>query len=665
VKSFRTRGTHTVTSLSQRIEGEMKIQTKSDLEKMKERGLRNLYPKETKISVGMATCGLSTGAGEVFEAIQNEVEKRKLPIQVNQTGCIGFCQREPVVDILEPGKPRIFYQEITPEKAVTLVHEWTENKVVKDWLFCKMEKEDFIAAEDKFWDHTIQHLPEGINGTPHYHQVPFYSKQLKIALRNCGFINPDHIEEYIARGGYFSLYKALFEMKREEIIEEVKRSGLRGRGGAGFPTGDKWESCRRSKGDHKYVLCNADEGDPGAYMDRSVLEGDPHSVIEGMIIGAYAIGADEGFIYVRDEYPLAIQKLRIAIQQSEERGLLGDNILGSGFSLRINLFRGGGAFVCGESTALMASIEGKVGEPRAKHIHTTESGLWDRPSNLNNVETWNNVPIILSRGSGWYSQIGTEKSKGTKVFSIVGKVKNTGLIEVPMGITLREIVFDIGGGIPDGKKFKAVQTGGPSGGCIPESLIDLPVDFDRLTEAGSMMGSGGMIVMDESTCMVDVAKYFMGFLKDESCGKCTSCREGTKRMYEILTEITEGRGTLDHIALLEELGWVTAEASLCQLGGTAPNPVLSTIRYFREEYEEHILHKRCPAKICRALLKYSILSHMCTSCGRCAKVCPAEAITGKQRTKKEKGKPFKIDPKKCIKCGMCFEACKFKAVEVQ
>jgi NADH:ubiquinone oxidoreductase subunit F (NADH-binding)/NAD-dependent dihydropyrimidine dehydrogenase PreA subunit/(2Fe-2S) ferredoxin len=642
----------------------MKIRTKDDLEKIKEKGLKSLYPKGTKVSVGMATCGLSTGAGRVYEVLQKGVEKAKLPILLGQTGCIGFCQKEPVVDILEPGKPRVFYQGVTPERSMELVQKWLDNKVVEDLLLCKMESEDWIA-EGTIKDYSVHHLPGGLDGTPHYHQVPFYSKQLKIALRNCGFINPDLIEEYIARGGYFGLYKALSGMKAEEIIEVVKRSGLRGRGGAGFYTGNKWESCRRSKGDRKIVLCNADEGDPGAYMDRSVLEGDPHSVIEGMIIGAYAIGAHEGFIYVRDEYPLAIQKLRIAIHQAEEAGLLGENILGSGFSFHVDLFRGGGAFVCGESTALMASIEGKVGEPRAKHIHTTESGLWDKPSNLNNVETWNNVPVIIARGVDWYSKIGTEGSKGTKVFSVVGKVNNTGLVEVPMGITLREIIYDVGGGIPDGKKFKAVQTGGPSGGCIPESLIDLPVDFDRLTEAGSMMGSGGMIIMDESTCMVDIAKYFMSFLKDESCGKCTSCREGTKRMHEILNEISEGRGKLEHLDLLEELGWVTAEASLCQLGGTAPNPVLSTIRYFRKEYEEHIVNKRCPAKVCQALLHYRILSDVCTSCGRCAKVCPAEAITGKQRTKKEKGKPFKIDPKKCIRCGMCFEACKFKAIEVE
>jgi NADH:ubiquinone oxidoreductase subunit F (NADH-binding)/(2Fe-2S) ferredoxin/NAD-dependent dihydropyrimidine dehydrogenase PreA subunit len=642
----------------------MNIQTKSDLEKIRDEGLKSLYPSAAKISVGMATCGLSTGAGKVYEAIQKEIEKVKVPILLGRTGCIGFCQREPVVDILEPGKPRVFYQGVTPERCGELVEKWLENRVVEDLLFFKMEKEDRIL-EGSAKDYSIRSVPSGMNGTPNYHQVPFYSKQLKIALRNCGFLDPDHIEEYIARGGYFSLYRALFEMKPEEIIAEVKRSGLRGRGGAGFPTGSKWESCRKAKGDRKFILCNADEGDPGAYMDRSILEGDPHSVIEGMIIGAYAIGAHEGFIYVRDEYPLAIRKLKIAIRQAEETGLLGENIMGSGFSLKINLFRGGGAFVCGESTALMASIEGKVGEPRAKHIHTTESGLWDKPSNLNNVETWNNVPMIISRGADWYSKIGTEGSKGTKVFSIVGKVKNTGLIEVPMGAKLREIVYDIGGGIPDGKKFKAVQTGGPSGGCIPESLIDMPVDYDQLAEVGSMMGSGGMIVMDESTCMVDVAKYFMNFLKSESCGKCTSCREGTKRMHEILTEIAEGRGTTDHIDLLKELGWVTAEASLCQLGATAPNPVLSTLRYFQDEYEEHIIHKRCPAKVCRALLRYRVLSDVCKRCGQCIKACPAEAISGKKKTKKEPGEPFKIDTQKCTRCGMCFETCKFEAIEIE
>ncbi len=488
---------------------------------------------------------------------------------------------------------------------------------------------------------------------------------MRMIFGNNGSIDPTRIEDYLAVGGYRALSKALFTMSPEKIIQEVKKANLRGRGGGGFPAGVKWETCRNAPGDIRYVICNADEGDPGAYMDRSLLEGNPHSVLEGMIIGAYAIGSHEGYIYVRNEYPLAVVNIGIAIEQARELGLLGKNILGSGFDFDVKISRGGGAFVCGESTALMASLEGNVGEPRAKHIHTVISGLWDRPSNLNNVETWANVPVIIDRGADWYAQIGTEGSKGTKIFSLVGKVNNTGLVEVPMGITLREIVYDIGGGIPGGKKFKAVQTGGPSGGCIPESLIDLPVDFDRLTEAGSMMGSGGMIVMDESTCMVDLAKYFMNFLKDESCGKCTTCREGTKRMHEVLTEITEGRGKPEHIDLLEELGWVTAEASLCQLGGTAPNPVLSTIRYFQEEYEEHILHKRCPAKVCRALLQYRILSDACTMCGRCAKVCSVKAITGKRKTKKEEGVPFRIDTEKCIKCGMCFEACKFEAVEVQ
>jgi NADH-quinone oxidoreductase subunit F len=563
-------------------------------------------------------------------------------INIRVTGCHGFCERGPLV-VIYPQK--ILYQRVKPEDARTIFEETILNgKVIESLLY----------------DH-----PTTGARIVHEEEVPFYQKQMRIIFGNNGNIDPTRIEDYLAVGGYRALSKALFSMTPEEIIREVKKANLRGRGGGGFPAGVKWETCKKAPGDIKYVICNADEGDPGAYMDRSLLEGNPHSVLEGMIIGAYAIGSHEGYVYVRNEYPLAVVNIGIAIQQARELGLLGGNILGSKFDFDVQISRGGGAFVCGESTALMASLEGNVGEPRAKHIHTVESGLWDRPSNLNNVETWANVPVIIERGADWYTQIGTEGSKGTKIFSLVGKVNNTGLVEVPMGITLREIVYDIGGGIPGGKKFKAVQTGGPSGGCIPESLINLPVDFDRLTEVGSMMGSGGMIVMDESTCMVDVAKYFTNFLKDESCGKCTSCREGTKRMHEILTEITEGRGKPEHIDLLGELGWVTAEASLCALGGTAPNPVLSTIRYFREEYQEHILNKRCPAKVCRALLQYRILSDVCTRCGRCAKVCPVKAITGKKKTKKEAGEPFQIDTEKCIKCGMCFETCKFEAVEVQ
>ncbi|MCX5858638.1 MAG: 4Fe-4S binding protein, partial [Proteobacteria bacterium] len=444
----------------------------------------------------------------------------------------------------------------------------------------------------------------------------------------------------------------------EEVIDEVKRSGLRGRGGGGFPAWQKWESCRKTHGDIKYVICNADEGDPGAYMDRSLLEGNPHSVLEGMLIGAYAIGVSEGYIYVRREYPLAIQHVETAIAQARKLGLLGRNILGTGFSFDLKIAIGGGAFVCGESTALMSSIEGKRGEPRAKYIHTVEKGLWNRPSNLNNVETWANVPLVINKGAKWYSRIGTEGSKGTKIFSLVGKINNTGLVEVPMGITLREIIFDIGGGIPDGKKFKAVQTGGPSGGCLPESLLKLPVDFDRLTEVGSMMGSGGMIVMDETTCMVDVARYFLNFLQDESCGMCFPCREGLDQLLTIVTAITEGKGKPEDLKLLEEIGEMMRDASLCALGRTAPNPLLSTLRYFRSEYEAHILKKKCPAGVCKALIRYEIRKAKCTGCGACAKLCPEKAISGK------KDQPHEIDPAKCIKCGICKDTCKYGAIQV-
>jgi NADH:ubiquinone oxidoreductase subunit F (NADH-binding)/ferredoxin len=448
-------------------------------------------------------------------------------------------------------------------------------------------------------------------------------------------------------------------MKPDVIIKLLKQANLRGRGGAGFPTGYKWEACRNAKGDNKYVICNADEGDPGAYANRSLLEGNPHSVLEGMIIGAYTIGANEGYIYVRTEYPLAVELFNIAIKKAEEYGFLGKNILGSGFDFNMKIARGGGAFVCGESTALMASIEGLPGEPRAKHIHTTEKGLWNRPSNLNNVETWANVPLIINKGANWYGKIGTEKSKGTKIFSLVGKVNNTGLVEVPMGTTLKDIIFKIGGGISGSKKFKAVQTGGPSGGCIPEQLLDLPVDYERLKKAGSMMGSGGMIVMDEDTCMVDVAKYFLNFLKDESCGKCVPCREGIIQMHAILTDICNGLGKEGDIEILKELGEVVKETSLCQLGGSAPNPVLSTLKYFRNEYETHIKDKRCPGGVCKALITYEIDPELCTGCHACYKQCPQDAITG------EKKKPHIIDTEKCIRCGVCSEVCKFDAVKIK
>jgi len=633
----------------------MKVKSREDLDEIKKAGLKSLYPDKPKITVGMATCGIATGARKVFDALSEAVEKRKMDAVVAQTGCIGFCQREPLVDILTPGRERIYYREITPDKAVQLLDESMAAEAREAWALFRMEGEENLI-EDRRFNYGEGPSKKGSNGIPDYRELPFFGKQVKVALRNCGFIDSGRIEEYIARGGYYALSKILTEIEPDEVIEEIKRSGLRGRGGGGFPAGVKWASCRHAEGKPKYVICNADEGDPGAYMDRSILEGDPHSVIEGMIIGAYAIGSHDGFIYVRNEYPLAIQKLKVALAQAEEYGLLGEDILGTGFRFNMKINRGGGAFVCGESTALMASLEGKVGEPRAKYIHTVEKGLWERPSNLNNVETWANVPVIVARGADWFSSIGTEKSKGTKVFSVVGNINNTGLVEIPMGVSLREIIYDIGGGIPGGKKFKAVQTGGPSGGCIPKELIDLPVDFDRLTEAGSMMGSGGMIVMDENTCMVDVAKYFVDFLQEESCGKCVPCREGIKRMHEILEDVTTGRGKEGDIELLEDIGFILKEGALCALGSTAANPVLSTIKYFRQEYDAHISEKRCPAGVCPELITYSIDPEKCTGCGRCVKGCPVEAIVG------EKKQLHDLDVQKCIKCGSCFEVCKFDAV---
>jgi NADH-quinone oxidoreductase subunit F len=574
----------------------------------------------------------------VTAAFREETEKQGLADQVDilTTGCHGFCERGPVV-VIRPED--IFYERVGVKDVPEIVSE--------------------TIIGDSIVDRLLYTEPQTGEKLVHEHDVPFYKLQERVILGDNGFIDPTSIEDYIARGGYSALAKALHMMEPEEIVDIVKRSGLRGRGGAGFPTGRKWESCRGAEGEPKYVICNADEGDPGAYMNRSTLEGNPHLVLEGMIIGAYAVGSSEGYIYVRHEYPLAVENFGLALEEARERGLLGEDILGSGFDFDVHIARGGGAFVCGESSALMRSLEGDVGEPRAKYVHSVERGLWEKPSTLNNVGTWANVPHIINKGWEWYRSLGTENSPGTKIFSLVGKVNNTGLVEVPMGITLREIIFDIGGGIPGGREFKAVQTGGPSGGCIPESLLDLPVDFDELTKVGSMMGSGGMIVMDEDTCMVDVARYFLNFLREESCGKCTPCREGIARSLEILNRICEGEGQSGDIALLEELGSLLKGFSLCALGTTAANPVLSTIRYFRDEYEAHIQEHMCPARVCKALITYSIDPEACTGCTACARDCPQEAISG------ERKEAHVIDQDLCIRCGVCLDTCKFGAVVVQ
>jgi NADH-quinone oxidoreductase subunit F len=530
----------------------------------------------------------------------------------------------------------IFYSRVKPEDVTEIVEKTVKNNEIIDRL--------------------VYVDPQTSKKIPYEKDIPFYKHQNRLLLGQNQRISPTSITDYIAINGYQALAKSLFEMTPEQVISEVKTAGLRGRGGGGFAAARKWESSRKAKGEPKYIICNADEGDPGAYMDRSVVEGNPHSVVEGMIIGAYAVGSSDGYVYIRHEYPLALQHITEAIKQAHEYGLLGENILGSNFSFDIKISRGGGAFVAGESSALMQSIEGRVAEPRAKYVHMAEHGLYNKPTVLNNVETWANVPLIINMGSAAYGKIGTEGSKGTKIFSLVGKINNTGLVEVPMGVTLKQIIYDIGGGIKQGKKFKAVQTGGPSGGVLPADKLNLAVDFDRLTEAGSMMGSGGMIVMDEENCMVDVAKYFISFLQEESCGKCVPCREGLKRMYEILNKITEGKGEESDMQTLDDLSDLLADGSLCGLGNTAQNPVLSTIKYFRSEYETHIRDKKCPAKVCKALIKFQISKDKCTGCALCLKNCPSNAITGQVK------QLHTIHQDKCVKCGICYDVCKFDAV---
>ncbi|MBK5101438.1 MAG: SLBB domain-containing protein, partial [Desulfobacteraceae bacterium] len=570
-----------------------KLTNRKALEKLRN-SLQNRHTqgKQRVISLCAGSGCAAYGTSKVYQRLKQELAHQGMQdeVEVKLSGCHGFCEKGPIMVLYPEG---IFYPQVKEENVPEIVEKTVKNgELIRSLLFKEPSTKKRITHEK---------------------DIPFYQLQQRIIFGNNGIIDPKSIEDYIAVGGYMALEKALFDMDPEQIIDQVKKSGLRGRGGGGFPAGVKWESCRKHNG-NRYVICNADEGDPGAYMDRSLLEGNPHSIVEGMIIGAIAIGSYEGYVYVRHEYPLAVKNLSIAIEKAEELGLLGKNILGSGLDFKIHISRGGGAFVCGESTALMASLEGKPGRPRAKYIHTVEKGFRQGPSNLNNVETWANVPVIIDKGADWYASIGTEKSKGTKIFSLVGKVVNTGLVEVPMGTSLRTIIYDIGGGIPKKKRFKAVQTGGPSGGCIPEQFLDLGVDFDELTEVGSIMGSGGMIVMDQDTCMVDIARYFLDFLKEESCGQCNPCREGIKQMLEILTDICAGQGREGDIELLEELSDMIQKFSLCGLGTSAPNPVLTTIRYFRDEYEAHIKDKKCPAGVCKGLFHYEIDEEVCTGC---------------------------------------------------
>ena len=614
-----------------------RINSPAELEEVRNKIISSRDPNKPCITLCSGSACNASGSRDVAAALIDEIAKQNLSatVDIRQTGCHGYCERGPII-IVNPEK--ICYFQIKPEDVPEIISETIVGKKVVDRLL--------------YIDPTTNEK------IVHEHDIPFYKNQERIVFGANSSVDPKSIDDYLAIGGYAALAKVLSSMSPEDVLSEVKKANLRGRGGGGFPAGVKWEGSKNAPGDVKYVIVNADEGDPGAYMDRSLLEGNPHAVLEGLAIGAYTVGCSEGYIYVRQEYPLAVENVLTAIRQAEEYGILGENILGTNFSFKVLIHQGAGAFVCGESTALMTALEGRAGEPRPKYIRSNVVGLWGRPSVLNNVETWANVPLIINKGADWFTSIGTETSKGTKIFSLVGKITNTGLVEVPMGTPLKDIIFKIGGGIPGGKKFKAVQTGGPSGGCLPEELLELPVGFDELTAAGSMMGSGGMIVMDEDTCMPDVARYFMEFLTDESCGKCVPCREGMRQMLKLLTNITKGKGKEGDIELLEQLAETAIEGALCALGKSSPNPFLSTLKYFRDEYEAHVKEKRCPALSCKELISFYIEPEKCKACMTCARKCPSDAIiSGKNLI-------HIVDQEKCTKCGTCFEVCppKFRAV---
>ena len=615
-----------------------------------------------EVNIGMATCEIAAGSRDAMKMFTDAATSGKVKgLLVNQKGCAGRCNVEPTIEVVEKGKTPYKYIKVNAEKAKAILEQHLiGGKPVKEYLVGGGEVVEQPKATAKKTTKKAQSAQKDDSlynrSYKTFGDLEIFEKQLRIALRNCGIIDPENIDDYIENRGYEALAKVLTDDDTKKVVEEVTNSGLRGRGGAGFSTGLKWKFTAEAQNDEKYVVCNADEGDPGAFMDRSTIEGDPHSVLEGMLIAGYAVGADKGIVYIRAEYPLAIKRLEVAIDQARKNGFLGENILGSKFNFDIELRLGAGAFVCGEETALLRSIEGRRGMPRPRPPFPAVSGLFGKPTLINNVETWANIPVIILDGAKWFSSVGTERSKGTKVFALAGMVNNTGLVEVPMGTTLREMVYQIGGGVLGGKEFKAIQTGGPSGGCLPASYLDTPIDYDSLAKAGSIMGSGGMIVIDETACMVNIAKFFLEFTQDESCGKCTPCREGTKRMLEILTRITDGQGRAGDIEKLERLGNMIKKASLCGLGQSAPNPVLSTIKNFREEYEAHIDKKKCPAGVCQALLSY-IINDKCVGCGACKRVCPVDAVSG------EKKAMHNIDQDKCIKCGQCFEACKFGAID--